>query len=175
MSTIVRLGNALEYQLDLTEKINRKIEEDSVTIPALGILIGEDRWLVPMRDITEILPVPRITPAPLTRTWFLGIINVRGRLYGVSDISCYMHGELTKIGKKSRVFLINPRLGVGFSVLVGSILGIRNLLEFDRQPSIDQSQSFVAEIYSDKQGRTWRALKVSALVQVASFLQIENE
>lgn len=54
----------------------------------LGLLIGDDRYLVHMKEINEVIQVPEIVPVPLTHPWFLGIINVHGTLYGITDLLC---------------------------------------------------------------------------------------
>ncbi len=168
----IRPGGMLEYQLTLTEHISKKIQEASITVPVLGVIIGEDRWLVPMHHIGEVLPVPKITPVFLTHSWFLGVINVRGDLYGVCDLARYLGGIPTQTGVKNRIFLIASCLGVNCAILTSGMLGIRNLLEFTRQSDCQDSDSIVAGIYNDRQGKTWRILNLPVLVRLESFLQI---
>ncbi len=162
------------HSLSLVEQISKKTRETSATIPALGITIGEDRWLVPMSDISEILPVPKITPVFLTQPWFLGVINVRGSVYGLCDLSGYFDNKPTCISTKSRIFLTTPRLGAGYALLAGNVLGIRNLMEFTRQQNHEDRRSVVAGTYSDRQDRRWRMLNLRALVQLESFRQVNR-
>lgn len=163
-----------ERRLLPAEQISKKAEEILMTVPVLGITIGEGRWLVPMSNISEILPVPRVTPVFLTQPWFLGVINVRGNIYGLCDLSSYLDDMPTYASTKNRVFLIAPRLGSGYAVLTGSILGIRNLMEFTRQPDHEGKRRVVAGLYNDRQGRLWRMLNLPALVQLESFLQASS-
>jgi len=151
--------------------MNIKLQETASTIPALGITIGEDRWLVSMSDIGEILPVPKITSVFLTQPWFLGVIHVRGKIYGLSDLACYLTQTPTQIGAKNRIFLIASHLGTGYALLAGSILGIRNLAEFTREPNQAGNEAIMSGVYNDRQGRSWRMLNLSSLVQIESFLQ----
>ncbi|MBV6389730.1 MAG: hypothetical protein JNIBNLAF_01377 [Nitrosomonas europaea] len=158
-----------EHQSSLTEQINKKAQETSATIPVLGITIGDDRWLIPMSNISEILPVPKITPVFLTQPWFLGVINVRGNVYGLCDLSHYLDNTSTCISAKTRVFLTIPRLGVSYAMLAGSVLGIRNLMEFVPQSDHEDKRPVVAGIYKDRQDRLWRMLNLPALLQLESF------
>ncbi len=151
--------------------MNIKLQETASTIPVLGITIGEDRWLVSMNDIGEILPVPKITSVFLTQPWFLGAIHVRGKIYGLSDLACYLTHTPTQIGAKNRIFLISSHLGTGYALLAGSILGIRNLAEFTHEPSQAGNETIMSGIYNDRQGRSWRMLNLSSLMQIESFLQ----
>ena len=54
----------------------------------LALMIGEDRYLVELAEAGEIVPMPSasIMQVPLTRDWFLGVVNVRGA-------SCALHGR----------------------------------------------------------------------------------
>ncbi len=159
--------------MPLTKQISRKIQKASATIPVLGVMIGEERWLVPMNDIGQILPVPKIiTPVFLTHSWFLGVINAHGNLYGVCDLARYLHQIPTPIEAKSRLFLAAPRLDMNCAMLAGSVLGIRNLLEFTCQPYPEDTRPVVTEIYNDRQGRIWRVLNLPVLVRLKSFLQV---
>lgn len=159
-----------EQQPLLTEKISKKAQEISTTIPVLGITIGEDRWLVPMRNISEILPVPKVTKVFLTQPWFTGVINLRGNVYGLCDLSHYLDNIPTCISAKSRVFLTIPYLGASYAMLAGSVLGIRNMMEFVPQSDHEDKRLVVAGIYKDRQDRLWRMLNLPALMQLESFL-----
>lgn len=162
-----------EYQLALTERINSATSAPVPTIPMLGVSIGESRWLVPMNSISEVLPVPKITPVPLTHRWFLGVINVRGYLYGISDIAAYFGNSLTPITAKSRIVLFSPRLGVNSGLLVSNLLGIRNLTEFKQIEDHDVAHTAIkARQFVDKQDRPWIELNLRALIREQSFIRI---
>ncbi len=164
-----------EYQLPLTKQISKKIQETLLaTVPVLGITMSEDRWLIPMSNISEILPVPKITPVFLTQPWFLGVINVRGNIYGLCDLSHYLDNKSTHIGAKNRVFLTIPSRGASYAMLAGNVLGIRNLMEFVPQSGHEDKRPVVAGIYKDRQDRLWRLLNLPALVQLESFLQASS-
>jgi len=80
-----------EYQAALSEKLGDVAMTEPIST-VLGILIGEDRWLVHMNDVSEVLQMPEITPVPLTHSWFLGVTNVQGNLYGIADLAAYFGG-----------------------------------------------------------------------------------
>ncbi|MBK7364256.1 MAG: chemotaxis protein CheW [Nitrosomonas sp.] len=164
-----------EYQLALTERINSATNAPSPAIPMLGVSIGEDRWLVPMNSISEVLPVPKITPVPMTQRWFLGAINVRGYLYGISDIAAYLGHAPTPLTAKSRIILFSPRLGANSGLLVSNLLGIRNLNEFKQLDDHDVAHTAIkARQFVDKQDRLWLELNLRALIHEQSFIRISR-
>ncbi|WP_240141381.1 chemotaxis protein CheW [Nitrosomonas sp. HPC101] len=158
----------------MTEQSNTKVQKISLAIPVLGITINEDRWLIPMNDISEILPVPKITPVFLTHPWFLGVINVHDNIYGVCDLAHYLDEKPTRVNVKTRIFLTASRSRTGYAMLAESVLGIRDLMEFTRQPDHEDKRPVIANIYNDRQNRSWRMLNLPALVRLESFLKVSD-
>ena len=72
---------------DFQARLTERLKEASATpdlAARLGLMIGEQRWLVDLSEAGEIVPVPdTIAPVPLTRDWLLGLVNLRGALYTV--------------------------------------------------------------------------------------------
>lgn len=157
--------------MSLTAQINKEIRETPLSIPVLGATIGENRWLIPMHDIREILPVPEITPVFLTHSWFLGVINAHGNIYGLCDLGHYLDKKTVCINAKTRTLLIAPHLGKGYALLAENILGIRDLTEFTRQADHESKQPALSSIYHDRQNRLWHMLNLPVLVRLKSFLQ----
>ena len=78
--------NLREFQQDLIDRMQAKSRTGD-QISTLGVQIAEQNWLVDMHDLSGVLPLPPLTAAPLAKPWFLGMINVRGALYGVRDMA----------------------------------------------------------------------------------------
>lgn len=152
-------------------------EEDATTadIAVLGMMIGEVRYLVRMNEISEVIPVSDLVSVPLTLTWFLGIINVHGNLYGITDLGVYLGGESVPFGPRSRILLVSPTYRINSGFIVHNLLGIRSLSDFKpRQVSEDQLRSGVSHVYSDQEGRTWYELDLRTFVREKRFLQIAH-
>jgi len=161
-----------EYQVALSEKLGDAAMTRSIST-VLGVLVGEDRWLVHMNDVSEVLQMPEITPVPLTHSWFLGVANVQGIVYGIADLAAYFGGAHTKVEQKTRILLVSPRFEVNSGLLIGRTLGIRNVTDFKRV--VDDgthSQMGVAGIFKDKRGEIWYELNLQDLVRDEGFLQV---
>ena len=71
--------NNEEYPRTFTEQIESA--DNNETSPAvLGMVMGKKRYLIPMTEVNEVIPIPKLGRVPLTKPWFLGLINVRGNL-----------------------------------------------------------------------------------------------
>jgi twitching motility protein PilI len=142
-------------------------------IAVLGMMIGNVRYLVRMNEISEVMPVTEIVPVPLTHSWFLGIINVHGNLYGITDLGVYLGGESVPFGSRSRILLVSANYRINSGFIVHNLLGIRSLSEFEACPNRDeQLRTGVAHFYQDKEGRTWYELDFRTFVREKRFLQI---
>ena len=69
----------------------------------------------------EIINLPSsITHVPGTRSWMVGIANIRGNLLPITDLQVYLGGKPIAIGKRSQVLVIEhdeARMGL----LVGGV------------------------------------------------------
>ena len=52
-----------------------------------GFVVGSMRFLVPKNTLSEVLRKYTIYPIPNTQNWFRGLVNLRGNLIPVYDIS----------------------------------------------------------------------------------------
>ena len=148
-------------------------EKPVADLAVLGMMIGNVRYLARMSEISEVIPVTEIVPVPLTHSWFLGIINVHGNLYGITDLGVYLGGETVPFDSRSRILLVSADHRINSGFIVHNLLGIRSLSEFEVCPACtEQLRSGVSHIYQDKDGRTWYELDLRTFIREKRFLQI---
>ena len=133
---------------------------------SLGVLIGSENWLVDMKDISEVIPVPAMTPVPLTKSWYCGVANVRGNLHGIIDLDGFMNSARTQMESSSRVMLLGHAYSFNCGLLVARVLGLHNIEAWQ------QSETNGEVRYQDNTGRVWRKLDITQIVQQPEFLQI---
>jgi twitching motility protein PilI len=159
------------YQLELSERLKNATANSSATV--LGVTVGNDRWLVQMNEVGEVVPLSKLTPVALTKSLFLGVANVRGDLYGITDLAAFFTGDATPRSLKARILLASPQFGVNSGLLVSNMLGIRCLADFESIETVDNEKPLgIAGKYKDKEGRLWRELNLRELVQDKKFMQI---
>lgn len=159
------------YQLELSERLKNATASSSATV--LGVAIGKDHWLVQMNEVGEVLPLSKLTPVALTQPWFLGVANVRGDLYGITDLAAFFSGDATPRRLKACILLVSPQFGFNCGLLVSNMLGIRSFADFEPVEKVDQEKLLgVAGHYQDKEGRLWRELNLRELVRDKKFMQI---
>ncbi|OGS91368.1 MAG: hypothetical protein A2Z95_08690 [Gallionellales bacterium GWA2_60_18] len=155
--------NLREFQQRVIERLQDK-NATAARISTLGVRIAGQNWLVAMADISEVLPVPVLTPVPVAKPWFLGVANVRGNLYGVTDMAAYRHAGPTPPDTNNRVLLVAGRYAFNAALLVERVLGLRDARGW--QPDEEPGS------FRDEQGALWHSLDIRGLLEQTEFLQI---
>jgi twitching motility protein PilI len=157
-----------DYQRELAERLRNAGSGRSAS--KLGLQVGDEAWLVDLADAGEVLPVPPITPVPLTRPWFRGVANIRGNLYSVVDFPAFLGRSPVVPGDQSRLLLLGERFRLGAALLVDRSLGLRNPGELE--PAEGEAGPWARARYADTDGRHWKELDLPQLVQHPDFLVV---
>jgi twitching motility protein PilI len=157
-----------EYQRVLLDRIE-SIEESDVASFHIGFEVGEQLWALPLREASEVTRVPKIASVPGTYDWFLGIANIRGNLYTVSDFALLADGIRTTITADSRLILLSGRYRVEAALLIRRSLGLH------RMQGVTQANPpglpWASATHRDLEGRIWFELNVQRLIQDPRFLE----
>lgn len=157
-----------EYQRHLTERLRSTGQTASPTA-MLGFKISQDRWLLPMQDASEVLPMPTLIPVPSTKPWFRGLANIRDVFFGIVDLSVFCGGMATPLGTESRVILMTSRLGAACGLLVTRMMGIKHLDQFCDQRTPDARPRWIVSEHVDGDGGHWTKLDVVQLLRDPDF------
>lgn len=160
-----------EFQQGLLERLT-SARRGEASRALLGIQAGREYWLLDLGDSGEVVPLPTLTPVPLTHPWFSGIANIRGSLYSVVDFAAFQGGEPTLRTGDSRLLLVGSRYGINSALLVSRTLGLKNPEELEAHGTQTDARCWVGEQYSDAHGRTWKRLRVRNLLAQPEFLNI---
>lgn len=151
----------------------------------LGLAVGDERLLVDLSEAGEIVPLPSmILPVPLTRDWLLGVTNLRGSLYTVTDLRRFALGQFTEAGKEARVLALADALEFNVTLVVSKMLGLRNTAsmkpadpgQLTKLPPTTfvgcKDRSWLGQVHVDADGQYWRELSLARLAQDRDFLMI---
>lgn len=138
----------------------------------LAFEAGGSFWLVRLEDSGEVLPVPAIERVPLTRDWFLGVANVRGVIYGVTDLSAFLCGTPTLRGPDNRLLLAGQPHAVNAALLVSRLAGLRNVSDLQGAEATGLGAQWAERAWCDSEGRVWQELDGAKLVAHREFLDI---
>ena len=158
-----------EFQQALAARL---AEAGAETAPhaRLGVQAGGRLWLIRLDDAGEVLPLPAVTPVPLTRQWFLGLANIRGNLACVVDFAALIGEPPTERAPDCRLVLVAERFGVHSGLLVGRMMGLRNIHQLKAEEG-GADRPWVRGAFRDSEGRRWCELDIGVLVAHDDFLQ----
>jgi twitching motility protein PilI len=157
-----------DYQRSLAERL--KSAEAGTSASMLGLQVDDEAWLVDLREAGEVIPVPLITPLPLTRPWFKGLANIRGNLYSVVDFPAFLQKRPVVLGDQARLLLLGERFRLGAALLIDRSLGLRNPAQLEARHS--EPRPWTRAQYADGEGRLWRELDLPSLAQHPDFLAV---
>ncbi len=160
-----------EFQESLVRRLADVQTGDRRTL--LGVEAGNENWLLDLTDTGEILPVPALASVPLTQSWYRGIANVRGTLYGVVDFASFHGGNPTATSGLSRLLLLNARHATNTALLFSRTTGLRSPEEFEPDNSVgaEDDRPWVIGKVRDLQNRVWLQLNVTGLIGDPRFLE----
>jgi twitching motility protein PilI len=140
----------------------------------LGVAIGDQHWLIDLSEAGEILPVPEsVTAVPATKAWFQGVANLRGALYGVTDLAVFQGKAPTQAGKETRLIAFSETLGVNAAILVSRMMGLQSMAGMQPENSV-QSSNWAGRAWIDGAGVNWRELSLASLAADENFLSVNR-
>jgi twitching motility protein PilI len=166
--------------------MTRNDQHNGASQSLLGFESGGEYWLIDIADAGEVLPVPKLFNVPLTKSWFLGVANIRGTLYGVNDLAVFHGGAPTVIRSQSRLLLARTQshnnTASNIALLMAASYGVNPGLKVDMKTEpdaeikslvgADNVQPWRGELYRDKDSQAWTHLLLPKLVNAAEFLDI---
>jgi len=167
--------NLHAYQQEILDKL-RDSAQSGQTAPStrLAVKVDKSDFLFGLGDVREVLAVPEILHIPLTQPWFLGMANVRGNLYALSDLSLFLGGQATPLTSQSRILLLHERFGINSALLVNQLVGLRSVdeMQIQKKTKADSKLPWVLNKYKDPTGQKWDEIDVAKLIDQHEFMQV---
>lgn len=177
----------IELQARLAQRL-KLARASGVQMAWLAVTAGSENYLLPLRQSGELLPIPQWQAVPHTKSWFLGVMNIRGSLFGTIDLAqfiCHAAGtdQSTPEGKApmgvaaldvaTSVVTINPAIQANCALQVSRLAGLRGSDAFTSSiPAGASAPPFFGQRYFDAQGEHWQELDLQMLSQSPQFLNI---
>jgi twitching motility protein PilI len=139
---------------------------------ALAFRLGDTRLVCGLDRIHESLQVPQVTRVPGTKSFILGLANVRGDLLTVIDLGCYFFGSRTPASMRARLLSTSMR-GRPIGLLVDEVFGQRNFIPGNAdQPELPGDSPLQGMV--NRQHRSgsdaWQELDLDLLFSNPAFL-----
>ncbi len=166
-----------ELQARLASRL-QAARSGAVSASWLAVRAGDANCLFPLAQAGELFPLVNVQLVPYCRPWFLGVINLRGGLFGVVDLASFMTDGLARARTEqslaeSSVLTFNAGLELNCALVVDRLAGLRKRDAFsDESAPPDGSPPYFGSRYTDLQGVHWQELNMRSLSQLPEFLSI---
>ncbi|MDO8450122.1 MAG: chemotaxis protein CheW [Rhodoferax sp.] len=166
-----------ELQTRLASRL-QAARSEGVSASWLAVRAGESNYLFPLAQSGEIFPLANIQLVPYSRPWFMGVVNLRGGLYGVVDLATFMgDGSMRARSEQSlaesSVITFNAALELNCALMVDGLAGLRKREAFtDATVPPEGSPVFFGNRFTDLNGMHWQEINLRSLSQLPEFLSI---
>lgn len=139
----------------------------------IKVCIKDKNYLIALSQVQEILPKADITPIAGVVDWVLGITNLRGELFCVTDLQGFWFEREQEVSKEARVVLVKGFQG-GFGFLVDKVMGLEYFSPDSVQAAPDE-YSCVKEVRTSDDGESWLVIDLNEVIQDKRLLEIGLE
>ncbi len=163
------------FQQELAARLAAKTTQQ-VEQSRLGLACAGKQWLIRLADAGEVIAVPTMATVPLTRSWYLGISNIRGNLYSVIDFAGFLGEAIEPLtpARRRRGWCCSGRASANCAPDWWSrgCWVFSNLAELVRRRRCRRCAGMVRRAL-DRQGRRrWQEIDLALLAQDPGFLQV---
>ncbi|MFN3595183.1 MAG: chemotaxis protein CheW [Thiobacillaceae bacterium] len=157
-----------DFQAHLAERLASA--KQAWTASKLGLLVGGQPWLTELSAVSEVVSEAQIVPVPWAKPWFLGLTNVRGVIYGCTDLAGFMGMDVAGEWGDSRLLIVHPRHGLNAALRIEGTLGLFNIAQMTRQVRPADAPPWIEAVWRGADERIWTELNIGGLVTSARFL-----
>jgi twitching motility protein PilI len=151
---------------------------EGLSISWLAVRAGGANYLLPLAQSGEIFPLSNVQVVPYSQSWFLGVVNLRGGLYGVVDLVAFIDGGAAPVRSEqylaeASVITLNAALDINCAMLVEALAGLRHVEAFSgSEPPPEGAPVYFGNRYLDADGNRWQEINLQLLSQLPQFLNI---
>jgi twitching motility protein PilI len=166
-----------ELQARLASRL-QVARSEGVSASWLAVKAGDTNCLFPLSQSGEIFPLINIQVVPYSLPWFMGVINLRGVLYGAVDLASFigdrsMRPRTEQSLAESSVVTLNAALELNCALLVDGLAGLRNREAFSAAVAPPEgSPVYFGNRFTDLNGAHWQEINLQSLSQLSEFLSI---
>ena len=166
-----------ELQTRLASRL-QAARAEGVSASWLAVKAGAANCLLPLAQAGEIFPLPHVQVVPYVRPWFMGVVNLRGGLYGVVDLASFLGDALTPVRTEqslaqASVITFNAALELNCALMVDALAGLRKSEAFsDAVAPPEGSPEYLGRRFTDIEGVPWQEINLQSLSRFPDFLRI---
>ncbi len=172
-----------ELQARLASRL-QAAQTGGMSVAWLAVIAAGRRYLLPLGQAGEIVPLSGIQTVPYAKGWFRGVVNIRGGLWGVVALADFLAAQgdtaastgnptAAVMSAEASVVTLNAQLEVNCAVQVDVLAGLRGSEAFTKSEAPPaQAPAYFGNRLFDSEGLEWQEINLRALAQSPQFLSI---
>jgi len=176
--------SALQLLNDIREQAIGLAEQDitystqSAGVKNIAYVVNGINFFSNAKDIKEISVCENLTSIPQTKPWLRGLINSKGVLYSVTDLSLFAGYNRPTASKKGHLLLLKDDHSQS-ALLVNKVIGFRyfddSMIVHDLDENIDFPEGLSAYLDSGRrfEDQIWYELDVTRLLASEQFREVQ--
>lgn len=166
-----------ELQARLASRL-QAAKAEGMSVAWLAVQAGGRKYLFPLGQSGEIVPLTHVQVVPYALTWFRGVVNIRGGLFGVVDLAAFIDADggvprLMPAATDPSVVTLNGVLEVNSALQVDVLSGLRGADAFTHShPPEETAPAYFGNVFIDSAGEEWQEINLRTLSQTPQFLSI---
>ncbi len=162
-----------EFQKQIAERLQHAQRAGADARPVIGVSTARGQWLFDLAQMAEIIAPPELTPVPLVRSWYLGLIHHRSHFIGVVDLDAFAGEQACEWTANDRLLVLSPALSPRCAIRVSSVHALLDLAGLrPAAPDPDAPHWASARFHSGTDPRCWTRVDVAALLRDPCFIDI---
>lgn len=135
-------------------KLNKRLAQTAVTLQTepcaqyLAFSLGGETFAMDIRSIKEVIQFTALTEVPLMPDFIRGVINLRGAVVPVIDLSIRFGRSLTEVTRRTCIVILETASGEDSSVLGAMVDNVSEVLDISEQ-DIEPAPAFGSNLRSE--------------------------
>ncbi len=123
-------------------------ESSGATVQYLTFMVGNETYGVDVSRVREVINYERVFPVPRVPLFIRGVINLRGEVVPVIDLSCRFYGKTAVEGKMTSIVIMEIE-SEGEFIHVGAVIDAIHAVEEIPEDNIEHTPEFGSKIRHD--------------------------
>jgi len=136
-------------EITVNSTINKALGSLDHPSQYLTFLVGKESFAISITDVNEIIEISSVTRVPMTPDYIHGVINLRGNVVPVIDLSARLGHSCTEISKRSCIVLVEIDVTDDSTQLIGMLVDeVKEILEIPAE-NIQPAPDFGTDIRTE--------------------------
>jgi len=136
-------------EITVNSTLNKALASQDLPSQYLTFLVGKEHFAISITDVNEIIEISSVTRVPMTPDYIHGVINLRGNVVPVIDLSARLGHSCTNISKRSCIVLVEIDVTDDSTQLIGMLVDeVKEILEIPAE-NIQPAPDFGTDIRTE--------------------------